>query len=196
MQCAPIHTVADALARALFFVGDFEIVSAPAGFPWEITACASGKGEHDKSKTDNLSHCHKSPHLSSPYVDTTEHLGRMFDAAEQLRRRAHPVFASSITQSSTTSPVMHKGLRCRPGHAPTMISLLGRCDRQATDAGFAAKCAALGEGRSWSLHDDWRAVPWLAGSRISRFTSPASHSAPQQVLTPISPTLGGVLAAA
>ena len=70
---------ADELTGGLFS-GDFEIVSAPGAVPWEITARrAPGKGEHDQSRADNLSHCHKSPHLSPPNVDTAEHLGRMFD---------------------------------------------------------------------------------------------------------------------
>jgi hypothetical protein len=52
---------ADELTGGLFS-GDFEIVSAPGAVPWEITTHrAPGKGEHDKSRADNLSHGHKSP---------------------------------------------------------------------------------------------------------------------------------------
>jgi len=52
---------ADELTGGLFS-GDFEIVSAPGAVPWEITAHrAPGKGEHDKSRADNLFHGHKSP---------------------------------------------------------------------------------------------------------------------------------------
>jgi hypothetical protein len=83
---------ADELARALFFVGDFEIVSAPGAVPWEFTARAAGKEEHDKSRADNLSHGRKSPLLSPPNVDTTDHLGRMFDTAAQVPRRPLPVW--------------------------------------------------------------------------------------------------------
>ena len=76
------HRIDDELTRTLFFVGDFEIVSAPGAVAWEIaTHRAPGKGEHDKSSADNFSHCRSPPHLSPPNVDTTDHLGRMFDKA-------------------------------------------------------------------------------------------------------------------
>jgi hypothetical protein len=64
----------------MFLIGAFQIVSAPGAVPWDITVHrAPGKGEHDKGKADNLSHDPKSPDLSPPNVDTSEHLGRMFD---------------------------------------------------------------------------------------------------------------------
>ena len=79
-DAAQRHRIGDELTRTLFFVGDFEIVSAPGAVAWEITTHrAPGKGEHDKSRADNLSHCRSPPQLSPPNVDTTDHLGRMFD---------------------------------------------------------------------------------------------------------------------
>jgi hypothetical protein len=86
------NPIADELVRALFFVGDFEIASAPVAVSREITGRAPSKEEHDKSRADNLSHGRKSPLLSPPNVDTTDHLGRMFDTAEQVPRRPFPVW--------------------------------------------------------------------------------------------------------
>jgi hypothetical protein len=57
------HRIADELTGDLFS-GGFEIVSAPGAVPWEITVRrAPGKGEHGKSRADNLSHYHKSPYF-------------------------------------------------------------------------------------------------------------------------------------
>jgi len=57
------------LARALFFVDDFPIVSAPGAIPREFTARTSGKGEHDKSSADDLSHGRKCfPDLSQVLI--------------------------------------------------------------------------------------------------------------------------------
>jgi hypothetical protein len=52
------------LARAPFFVGVSQKVSAPGAFPWETTGRAPRKAEHDKSSGDNLCHCRMTPDLS------------------------------------------------------------------------------------------------------------------------------------
>ena len=145
------------LARALFLVGDFEIVSAPSAVPWEFTARAPGKGEQDKSRADNLSHCRKSPLLSPPNVDTTEHLGRIFGTAEQLRS-GHCLFAGTsdrhLREFMEQVPVASRG-------SPSPVH----------------RCACLDDrsGRPWEVPQNFRAEQELGWSDRGCRPTPPVH---------------------